>query len=519
MKKLCTLLAIMTFIAIQSFGQSITFDDIRSIRLRNSGAILDNNEVKGYYLFYETDKVDRKNRAYELTILDQNLNKVATKKIVDSKYLILQAASYNGQTIMLKFFNVKDKIVSFEAFDREAKLAKKHSRELEKNEELTNYYLGTDDKGLHNGSSFYAAGQDGFVNYTVRAKALKMGYKIEYIPSSDNGKKWSFETDLEEKGVRVASFMYADESVILSTLVERPKAMSLDDNVTSVEALDTKTGKQVWKTAIASSIYELGIVNNYIDKKTGDITLFGTYFKKGDNPSTDKSLGLFSKTLDKTGKEKSENYISWVEHVGKFLPVSDKGKIEDVGYIFFHTFVKTDDGKIFAVGEQYRKAISAGAVALNVLSGGSNISNTKLVIEDFYIFEFSSEFALNDVKVFEKGKSNIMLPAGATFMSPAAIANYMMFYGSFDYSFLQQTNEGDVFHIGYQDYDREAEKGQRAYFGAITYADGEFSTDKLPINNKSSNINLSPAKTGFVLVMEHFVKEKKLELRLEKINF
>ena len=82
------------------------------------------------------------------------------------------------------------------------------------------------------------------------------------------------------------------------------------------------------------------------------------------------------------------------------------------------------------------------------------MSNLTWVAEDFYIFEFSANFDLNDVKIFEKRKSNVMLPSGATFMSPSMISNYMMLYGSFDFSFLQKSTEGDVFHIGYQDYNK-----------------------------------------------------------------
>ena len=266
-------------------------------------------------------------------------------------------------------------------------------------------------------------------------------------------------------------------------------------------------------------MYELGIVNNYINEETGDITLLGTFFKKGDNPAKDRSLGMFSYTLGKDGKKKSDRFLAWVKDVGEFLPVNDKGKIEDVGYIYFHKFVKTEDGKIFGIGEQYKKAINGGAVAINVLSGGGGVSNIGLSIKDFYIFEFNTDFELKDVKVFEKGKSNIMLPEGFGFMSPAYIANYVKYTGGFDYAFTQQTNEKDIFHIGYTDYDRTQDKDQRAYFGAISYADGEFSTDRLPINNKSTRIRLSQAKTGYILVSEYFKKEKKLELRLEQINY
>jgi hypothetical protein len=38
------------------------------------------------------------------------------------------------------------------------------------------------------------------------------------------------------------------------------------------------------------------------------------------------------------------------------------------------------------------------------------------------------------------------------------------------------------------------------------------------MDSKASKIRILPAKTGSVMVIEYFKKEKRLELRLEKLN-
>ena len=55
---------------------------------------------------------------------------------------------------------------------------------------------------------------------------------------------------------------------------------------------------------------------------------------------------------------------------------------------------------------------------------------------------------------------------------------------------------------------------------AISYADGEFSNDKIVLERKwRTSIHVFPAKAGYALVQEYSRKEKKIEMRLEKINY
>jgi hypothetical protein len=514
------IIALTGFFVTSSNAQSKSFSDVLSFQLKSSGTITDNEEIKGYYFFYKKDKVNRKMNSYLLTVLDQNLNEIGSKTMTDSKYLILQDVTYNGSKIMMKFFQAKSREISYRVFDNDGKLSKTETKVVSK-KDARYFNMGTAEPTQPN--SLFAVNNKGFVDYIIRQNK-RIGYEMEFLPT-DGSKGWVFKSDAETKMTQSAGFLYANNDILLSSLMVRKKLTSSKGMQFYVQANDIKDGKERWKTLLEDPKFEISLLNTYMDKEKNQIVLFGSYFEKGAKLSKAKSLGLFSFIVDvNTGEIQKRNFISWIEDAGKFLEINDKGKIKSVGYVYFHEFIKTADGRIFAVGEQYRKAVSAGGIALGVLAaaggGTSNASIMKLVIEDFYIFEFNQDFTLKDIKVFEKGKSNIILPAGFLYLSPATIAMYMKAIGQFDFYFTQKEDGGEVVHIGYLDYDKTQEKNEKVYFGALSYADGEFSTDKIPlVTKKKTSITVLPGKPGHVMVMEYNRKTKTLDIRMERINY
>ena len=521
--KLVTLLLFVCLITSSSiFAQTKTFNDVLSMSLRNAGTITDNNEVKGYFFFYMKDKVNRKMNTYFLSILDQNLNEIGSKEITDSKHILLIEGKYNGQKIMLKFLDTKTKEFSFKSFDKSAKLENSDMKTVTKQEMYSVMAPGA-------GKTLFSVEGAGFLDYTVR-KNKKAGYEIEFFPSDGNSEKWIYETDPEAKSHLSPTFLHANKKVVISSILNRPKA-SMKGSFYSITSNSMKDGKRLWDTKLEDDTYELALLNTYVDEDKNQVTLFGSYFKKDANMKKAKSLGLFSIILDASnGTIINRNYISWMEDAGEFVEINDKGKIKSIGYVYFHKFIRTADGRIFAIGEQYRKAVNAGAIAgmvaitaLAAATGGSassDVSVMKMVVEDFYIFEFNQDFTLKDIKVFEKGKTNIVLAEGMGILSPTLLAQYIKMTGQFDYYFTQTEDNGEVMHIGYLDYDKSQEKDEKRYFGAITYADGEFTSDKVLLKTKKkTSITVLPAKSGHVIIIEYNRKEKTMDMRLEAINF
>jgi hypothetical protein len=88
------------FDATQSPMALLMLDNIDSLMLKD-------NVVTGYYSFYQLDKKDKKTRNYQLNILDQNLTPLSNKKFSSQEDLVALEAAFNGELLMIKFFDDK----------------------------------------------------------------------------------------------------------------------------------------------------------------------------------------------------------------------------------------------------------------------------------------------------------------------------------------------------------------------------------------------------------------------------
>ena len=87
--------------------------------------------------------------------------------------------------------------------------------------------------------------------------------------------------------------------------------------------------------------------------------------------------------------------------------------------------------------------------------------------------------------------------------------------GAFDYEFTTGAPEDNNFVICYSDWVRSSSyKGQT--FNSIRYNGTKFTQDKIELKSKASRMKVLPAKSGSIMIMEYFKKDKKLEFRLEK---
>ncbi len=95
-------------------------------------------------------------------------------------------------------------------------------------------------------------------------------------------------------------------------------------------------------------------------------------------------------------------------------------------YIFFHRILQTNDGKIFAIGEGYKRvadAVGIGLTALSAVAGGYNSANstTKIKITDMVMMQFDNKFDVVNAQIYDKN-SNSMNLMGGDFMSAQLLA-------------------------------------------------------------------------------------------------
>lgn len=522
-KKLITGLMLLLFASGHVIAQKMDISDVRSAKLRNTGEILENSEVKGYYIFYESDKIDKKTIEYTIAITDENLNKVKDIVFEDDKNVSLLESSYNGSSIMFLFFNKKDKSLEYRAYGFDGKIKSTYSKELDKKTQalMNEVYGAKTDDG--DNSALYDIPNVGYTTvYPVKEKKY---YSFEVNTFfTDRKKTWTYEAAEEQEDKYThASFLGQTDSILVYEVIKQKKLM-FGNPKSWLLGLNTYTGKKMFEFSTEEeSDYTFLPMNMVNGKNPGEVILMGTYFNKGAKVMKDASLGLGTWTINSKGNILSKKYNSWESHISKYLPSSKKGKVDDIGFIMFHKIIATNDGKYFAIGEGYQKVANAagiaGNVALAALGGGRSggFSNTKIRVTDLVMLEFNPEFEVVNANVYEKFRNSMSLPANADFTSPHLMALMVKAFGGFDYNYTRTNGDKSMFVTAYSDYEKTSDyKG--VTFNTISYADSKITTDKLNLKTNASYIRVFPAKTGFVMISEYFKKDKRLSQRLEKMN-
>lgn len=514
------------FIAFLIAGSSMTmaqeasFSDVKNLFKADFGSIIDGNEVKGYYVFYKQAKADRKNRVYALRILDANLNEVAKKIFVDSKNLYMMEATYNGKGLAFKFYNSKEKTVQYRFLDRKAKLLDDVKRDAGKYE-VTMY--GTQIQNEAKSLNFHSINGKGWVDYYL-VKGKKLGFSVQMY-NNKGEEEWTYESDANAKYRMGATHLASGKNTLLSMVAVNKSAMSKDVTY-QVLGLDIGTGDELFMEPLESSKYTLQVMNTFFDNKTGTFKLMGQYYLKSDKSMKSASKGLFFVDMDEDGEVGEFSYISWSKDASKFLSVDHRGSFKDGGYLYFHNILRTSNGKIFAIGEQYQKSVSALGVASTVLAasggGSSNTSTMKMVIRDIMVFELNENLELEDIKVYEKNKSDVLLPSGYGMVSQHLLAQVLKQYGYFDYNFTQTDKESNNFSVNYVTLEKQPKKlFKKVVYGFINYnvESDDFALEIIDAETEASLMWVSPAKPGYMLVNEYDAKKDRLSMRLEKLNF
>ena len=509
MKKIIIALSLL-FSVFGLQAQKQVLNDVLSAKTRGTGAIIQENTVTGYFSFYQLDKKDRKTRNYQLNIYDQNLAPLSSKKFSSQEDLEAIEAAYNGDLIVIKFFDDKSDNYVFKTYNQNAEQVASVTTSAKKEFNQFASFSGKDDEGESH--TLTPVEGLGFVHFLVKLRGGSMSHtynEITLIPNAKDKKGWTWTTNEQSDDFEWGDVLGSNGKVLLCLVNKRPKLMSTDVE-DFILGIDIATGKKIFEYPLEDKKYAVSTLNAVADPN-GNFQLFGLYFDKDAKTAKARSLGLFGFSVDPTGKVLDRKYQSWAKDVSKFLKVNEKGKIEDVGYIYFHKFVKTADNKIFAIGEQYTTNTGA-TVGLTLLTGRMM---TTANIEDMYVFEFTNSFDLKNVSVFDKSRSSETF-YGVTMGRMLGL--YLNHLEAYDYSFTQMSKDKSKFSIGYVDYDKT--KGDKGwYFGSINYSDNTFKKDKLRFDTKATWQYVYPGKPGYVMISEYFRKEKRLEFRMEKLNF
>ena len=127
MKNLITT-GLLFLITLQVNAQTASIENIRRASSRNTSAIKEGTDVKGYYFFYISDKVDKKTNEYTLQIMDNNLKVLKDIKFEDSKDVIILESSFNGTDLIFLFYNEKEKTFEYQVYGADGKKKRRGKR-------------------------------------------------------------------------------------------------------------------------------------------------------------------------------------------------------------------------------------------------------------------------------------------------------------------------------------------------------------------------------------------------------
>ena len=503
---------------VHAQGQ-LSIDKVYSTYLRNSGTIMEHNQIKGYFFLYQSDKIDRNTNEYTLQILDQNLNKVQHIKFEDSRKLNLLEAAYNGNSLSFLFKNSENQTLDMKIYSIEGKLKYSYSREYDKKTEalMAQYAAMHTDEGTN--QNVFDINEQGYASVLPLRDGKQRTYQVDYY-SSVSKKQWTYVPSDDEERFAQAEFLGNTDSLIILEVMKKNRLLSGSMTATLV-GINFATKKKAWELTDTDDRYTFVPSNVVPEKGTGRIIVMGTYFEKEANIAKDASKGLAIYIIDTKGKILEKTYNSWATDFAKYLPVNSKGKIDNIGFLFLHKFIQAPGGKMFAVGEGYKRQASAGGIALKVLTtaagGGSNVGVTKIVVTDMVMMQFDEKYKITNATIYDKTNNTAEASAMSDYNSQHLIAMYLKAWGAFDYEFTTGDADNAQFTVCYSDWVRNKEyKGKT--FNSIRYNGNNFTTDKIELKTKASNMKVFPAKPGSVMIMEYFKKDKRLDFRIEKIG-
>ncbi len=516
MKKLLFMLVMTLSLSQVLSAQNYEFDNVQRASTGGIQAIKDGNEVKGYISVMYLDNVSRKEKLYGISILDANLQQTHYKEITLDKRDYLVSQAFNNNSFCLAFLNSKKKSIDYVIYDLALEeTGRLTCEDVNPNDLATAGNAPEDDK--LNFSGLNAVPGKGYIRmgYT-KAK----GYKVSIQMFDNSGEiLWSAGTGYTGKMYEAGETMFVGEKITVSSIVSKKSAFTPKMECVLV-AHDLNTGDEIYKINASDTKHQMFPYDVSYVAEQQKFIVCGEYYKTGDNMLKVKSQGFYIQEYSsEDGKLLKTSLVNWTRDVARKMPANKKGGFKDMD-VSIHKMLITSDGKVYAIGEQFKKSVSALGVASQVLSRGQGgIAAMQVEIHDMMVFEFDTELKLEKVHVFDKETSKIALPQGYSMLRGYLLATILKIYGGFDHCYTSVTNDATNFNSVFVDYNRETMTKGSYKIGVVgRNGEGEVSDDEYKLDTTPSLFYVVPAKPGYVAIVEYFRKESKLTIRLEKVN-
>jgi len=488
MKKILVLTILVLVAKTGINAQKLSLENVYKISLRSFDAIKEGTEVKGYYVFYVSNKIDKKTNEYTLQITDNNLVKLKDIKFQDSKNVAILESSFNGTDLIFMFYNNDTRMLEYQVYGADGNKKYTYSRELSKKDAgYISVYLNMQAEN-EDYSQLQPIEGKGFISNIPSREENDYTFQVDFF-STEKKKQWSYiptGASLSFSGAFLGCF----NNVVYFSLLKATGLVNINMDV-SIVGLSLETGKVLFEKPtyrLKNKVFPISM-----SEINGKLYIYGQYLPPRGNLLRDNSVGFAFVEIDNKGTFASEKYCSWSDELNKYLEVNSKGKIDDFGYMFVHNMISTQSGEIYAVGEGFMK------------SGK---------ITDMMLIKFDKDLSIKSATIYGKNANTAKVPGTySTFMA----GGFLKYAGYFDYAYSQTNKDRTSFSVCYSDYIKDKSyKG--ITFNSITYSEGKITTDKINTKSDASKSYILPGKQGQVLILDYYKKDKRLDAHFEKLN-
>jgi hypothetical protein len=466
----------------------------------------ENNNIKGYFLLFETDKIAKETVELEYIVLDENLTKVTNGLIVEMKFESLLAKA-DRIKIDVTFFNNKLLIEFRDNFKDDNNEYFRRYRIIDlKDNKLGEMFVYNKDK-LNVNPVFDRKMKNFTENQTYKIIGLdKIGLVVDksfddkyskeksLICFDENfNQKWKTDYEIEKNnfGKKELSFLKSNDECIV--FFNHYFKNGYYKPTVSVLLFDAKSGKlntEYFFPDQSENSYK--VVDCVLSD--GKLVLLGNYSKKSDygHISDEQNLGLFKITLDtKNGKVLNQKYLDWAT-VSSKLDINKNGYIKNEGNVFIHNMIKLTNDKLIVVCEAFKQS--------------------PITTNNMYFLELSPDFKLTQVLAVEKFRNK--------FPGTSAHSNDIKKYALFDFIDYQSLGDDEFLFFLSDNEKNTKNRNKSTLYGIVSYSEGTFKKQTLDLKTETSTIIIYPSKKGYITLIEDFdAVGKPTEMRLEKVNY
>jgi len=513
MKKIGLLLLLLITTSLQAQIQKMS--ELSQNKFLDSEIIYEENgeDIWGYFLLYKADMVSKDFLKLEYIVLDKNLNKVGSNtfehdcydswlvdimptinSVYKNKNELLFAIGFDydemitNSPYVFRKINLNDFSIgnSFMFFEYKLIEDNKIMDRLISEKKQPAYFMPIKNKGfisvdtkntkyrnLENSITFYKQNKN-LIGYSFFDLNFNKLWKFVYIP--------------KEKSSERHLYLNSNDAVVVFNISFDGKNY---DNLNKefYKVVDIKNGNELALIPLNDDKYIYKYSKMLFDNDK--IIFFDKIYeqtKKGYS-YTDKCLGYSKRVYDiKKNNIIEQKYLFW-ENISKFKEITKYGEVNKNDYIQFLDFKITTDGKTVIIGEGYEPA------------GSTKIKN-------LYTLELDVSFNLTSFNEIQKNVNK--------YNDPNLWGDTLENYNMFDFMYSQKITN-DEFIYFYQD-NEKGKKNKIWTLGAIVYADGKFSNQKINLKTESGIIKPIKAKKGYIILQETSDKNENT-IRLEKIEY